>query len=116
MARSADDRAERPDRAAVAIVGAGAVFPSSRVRHEVPESPALGLECVTHEREVPRRERAHELGIVSATVLRERHQEQSACIVVETVAFLVAGNTEVGVLEDAGVIGHQAQVLEVDLG
>ena len=72
MGRSTDDRAERPDRAAVTIVGAGVVFPPSRVRHEVPESPALGLECVIHEREVTRRESAHELRIVGPAVLRER--------------------------------------------
>src|SRR5882672_893512 len=116
MTRSTDDRTERPDRAAVTIVGAGGVFPLSRVGHEVSESPALGLEGVIHEREVPGRERANELWIVGPTVLRKRHQEQSACIVVETVPFLVAGNTEVGVLEDTGMIGQQAQVLEVDVG
>ena len=53
--------------------------------------------------------------IFGACVFDERHQQQGAGVVVETVPVLVARNGEGRVLEHAGVVRHEAQVLEIEL-
>ncbi len=52
----------------------------------------------------------------SPSVLEERDETERARVVVEAVAVLVAGHVEAGVLEDARVVRHRAQVVEARLG
>ena len=71
---------------------------------------------MTDEREIPRRERAHDRRVLGACVFEERHEQQRARVVVQAVAIVVARDAEDGVLEHAGVVGHRLHVLQVDLG
>ncbi len=107
IAGAADDGAERPQRAPVAVFGPAGLEPVPRVGQEVPEAPDVAVEGVTDEGEVARRERADHGRVFAAGVLEKRHQQQRSRVVVEAIAVVVARNAEDGVLQHAGVVGHR---------
>ena len=116
IAGAADEGAERPHRAGVAVLGPILSYPLPRVRHEIPEASAMHVEGVVDEGQVAGCERAYGLGVFRPRVLHQSHQEQRARVVVDAVAVVVAWHAEDGVLQHARLIGHYLEVAEVDLG
>src|SRR6185369_10423533 len=114
--RAAHHRPQCPQRAPVAVLGAVFLEPLTGVRHEIPESPSALVERVVHECQVACGEGAYPPRVLRPRLLHERHQEKRSRVVVETIAIVIAGYAEGRVLEDAGPVAHQVDVLEVDLG
>src|SRR4029078_7319771 len=87
---ASDDRAESPQRAAMAILGALLFAPLPRVRHEVSEASEGTVESVTDECEVARRERAQCSPIIRSGVYEKRHQQEGAGVFAAAAALFVA--------------------------
>ena len=106
IGRASNDRAERPQRAAVAVLRPLLFLPQPRVRHEIAEAPQRAVEGMADECQVARRKRAHDSRIARSGVFEERHQQQRAGVVVEAITLFVARHVERGVLQHSGIVGH----------
>ncbi len=113
-----DDGAERPQRASVAVLGAAVLGPVPRVGHEVPEAPARrGRTRGARTRGSATRASATSLASLAPRVL-ERAPSRAARARCRRGSSRrrSAGTLNVGVLQNAGVVGHGARCSRLSSG
>src|SRR4029434_8203874 len=104
-------RAQRPQRAAVAVVGTALFQPVALVVHEITKTSSRSVEGIPDKGEITRRQFE---GLFVAEFLQESAHRQSARIVVYGVALAIIGHRENGVLKHARIVRHAAQVIEFE--
>ena len=103
--------AQRPQRAAMAVVRTALFQPVALVIHEVAEAPGLGVEGIPDEGEIAGSQFER---LAVAQCLQERAHHQGAGVVVGRVALAVVGHGENGVLQHAGLVRHVAEMIEFE--
>ena len=103
--------AERPERAALAVLRALGFEPAPVIAHEIAEPLRVGIEGVLHEARVGFRQPV-QLGPLQFQFLQQHRGDQRAGIVVGAIAVMKIGQRVDRVLIDAGGIGHPRQVIE----
>jgi len=106
-------RAQRPQRPAVAVLGADLFQPGAAVVHEVAEAAGHGVEGVSDERQIARGEFKR---LRVSQFLQIDADDERAGVIVDAVPLAVVGYGEEGVLQQAGVVGHAPQVVEAQGG
>jgi hypothetical protein len=110
-----DRGAQRPDRMPVAVLGTEILGPGPVEAHEIPEPAPTGVEGVKDERQVARRKAPNRLVIQRAGFFDQRHQQERPRVVVQAIAFGIVRHGEPRVLQQAGVVRQQTQVIELEL-
>ena len=97
--------------AAVAVVRAHLFEPAAIKTEKVAKPVTAPVECEVQECRVRRRQ-AVQVGLTSSKLLELDGQEESPGVVVGAIAFGEVRDRGVGVLEDAGGVGHSNQMIE----
>lgn len=111
--RTAQDAAQGPQGAAVAVVRAALFEPIALVIHKITKAFRPYIEGIPGERQVASRQFR---GVLVSQFLQEHTDHQGAGVIVRCIPFAIVGDRENGMLQNAGLIGEVMQVVQFERG